>query len=65
MKPFHMPRVEEPTAAYIDGRTIRVAPLACPHCQHGLHAHDFEVIDGNNIRAVCPSCHHDLFTIEM
>ena len=64
MKPlFNMPRIDTPTTAYINGRTIRVARLACPYCYHGLHAHDFEVID-DNVRVVCSSCHRDLFAIE-
>jgi hypothetical protein len=63
MKPLlNMPC--EPTAAYINGRTIRAARLLCPYCHYGLHAHDFEVIDGD-VRVVCTSCHCDLLTIEM
>jgi hypothetical protein len=65
MKPLlNMPRTDAPTAAYINGRTIRTAGLMCPYCQHRLHAHDFEVVD-DNVRAVCTSCHCDLLAIEM
>ena len=52
-----------PTVAYIGSRAIRLAPLACPYCHHGLRAHDVEPI-GDEVRLICPACHRDLLTID-
>ena len=45
-------------------RAIRLAPLTCPYCQHGLRAADIESLDADAFRLICPACYRDLFTIE-
>jgi hypothetical protein len=56
--------VATPTAAYNAGRTIKLAPLICPYCRHGLHAHNVEPLGDDDIRIVCSACHSDLLTVE-
>ena len=51
------------TTAHSGDRTIKLAPLACPYCEHGLHAHDIEII-GDGIPIVCAGCHRDLLSVE-
>jgi hypothetical protein len=52
------------STAYTDTRTIKLAPLACPYCHHGLQAHDVEPLGDGEVRIVCSACHLDLLTIE-
>ena len=39
------------TTAHSGDRTMKLAPLARPYCERGLHAHDIEII-GYGIRIV-------------
>jgi hypothetical protein len=56
--PDHHPRR---TIAHIDGPTVIVSELFCRRgCE--LRAQDLE-IDADRVRAVCQSCHQDLFEI--
>jgi hypothetical protein len=56
--------VATPTVAYNAGRTIRLAPLACPSCGHRLRAQDVEPLGDDEVRIVCSACPSDLLTIE-
>ena len=51
------------TTAHSGDRTIKLAPLFCPYCERGLHAHDIEII-GDDISIVCAGCHRDLLTVQ-
>jgi ribosomal protein S27AE len=53
-----------PTVAYSAGRKITLAPLACPHCAHGVRAADAELHDDGDLRIVCGCCHVDILAVE-
>jgi hypothetical protein len=55
--------IPRPTVAY-SGRTITLAPLACPHCAHEVRAADAELHDDGDLRIVCGCCHVDILAVE-
>jgi hypothetical protein len=53
-----------PTTAYAGTRAVRLAPLTCPYCQHGLRAVDVEPLGDDEVRLFCPGCHTGIISIE-
>ena len=51
-------------AAYIAGRTIKLAPMSCPYCRREVRPQDVEPIDRGDVCIICPGCHRILLTIE-
>jgi len=56
--------IPPPTIAYSAGCKITLAPLACPHCAHGVRAADAELHDDGDLRIVCGCCHVDILAVE-
>ena len=52
------------TVAYIAGRKITLAPVACPFCAREMRAADAELQDDDQIRIVCACCHVDILAVE-
>ncbi len=52
------------TTAYTGSHRIWLAPVACPHCQHLLHANVIELLGGGHVLLICTACHRDVLTIE-
>jgi hypothetical protein len=53
-----------PTVAYSTGRTVTLAPIACPYCAHEVRAADAELRDDGDLRIVCRCCHVDILAVE-